>query len=190
MEFKVGDKVKIIENTYYRTMDEYVGYIGKITQIGSSGNYYVDDIKTKGGIDAVWYKEELELVQGEEFIDNKAALKLAIDGYKVRCKDWNDGKNTGDYIVFDGMHFRYTDEKRGVINVMANSSVNRPSDRWEVVLPQPKFTLNQFVSNFQGDIAKIVEVKQEKCEYAYMTIFNVTRTNNLCKYKEDELTAV
>jgi hypothetical protein len=183
MEFKVSDKVEATHNILFT--DKYCykeGWKGRITGFDGSGlNIQFDNGKHITGCSVQCFK----LVQEEDQkMDYREALKLAIDGYKVRnswMKKYND-----KYLCFDKntMEFRMHD------HILFIPGINDYKSDWEVVLSQPKFALNQFVSISSGNIAKIVEIKQEKFEHIYMLQFNAKQPSILCKYKEDELTAV
>jgi len=79
-EFKIGDKVKIIRNSYFSgLMDKYIGYVGYITHLNGCC-YNVDNVCVLTGPLANWFESELELVTKEE---DKVEPKLAI-GTKVK----------------------------------------------------------------------------------------------------------
>ena len=170
-EFKVGDKVKIVEKDPNDPFD--IGDIGTVIETCWS-HFKIKNKKHDGD----WMsKKELELVSKETFTISEA-LKLAIDGHKLTNDKISDPKTK--YIFFDGEDFMFQGDELekawGILGIEHGWYLFEEPKTTFV----PQFSKGEFFANVTGDFGKVLDI----IESTYLVTFN-GRTK--IKYKEEQM---
>jgi hypothetical protein len=115
-------------------------------------------------------------------LDKKEALKLAIDGYKIKNKNWN----TDHYIYFNGKQFIFV----GLYESLADDALNY-EDNWEIIR-EPKFKRGQFVADTYGDYLKVFDYEfcMSECIYYCACIYGTKNRDACIKRFENQLKEV
>ena len=169
MEFKVGDKVVIVDRENGYGLDCHYHDGDKAT---------IKSVYWKGDISLRMYDGNRQIVKPSQIkldtLTKAEALKAAIDGQKVQSLEWCSG-NDRSYVFFNGVEFRFTAEgEPDRTDVKANAAVNY--DQWRIYgepTVQPKFSKGNLFVNQNGRIGKVLEEpKNVEGNYVYTVSFN------------------
>jgi hypothetical protein len=165
-EFKVGDEVRVIKG-YVGSLKIYQDKTGFIESIDNSRlhPYRIKGFDDTIGYTAKWSADELELVEPKEAVLTKVeALKLCIDGALVVDEN---SVHPESHVSFDGDDFVYHNGNTGAIS----KGIGHTYGQWKLwtppAPPKPKFSIGQFVSDYDGDYVRInsMEYKEDTWEY-------------------------
>lgn len=76
--FNIGDRVKVVKDTFYGDMNVYVGGTYEIERLTHMDNYILKGVTRPNGSAAVWYESELEKQKEEQKMFTKDQLKTGM----------------------------------------------------------------------------------------------------------------
>ncbi len=186
---KEGTKVKIIgmERVYGK---ELIGCTGVVSEVRSEERqcYLVKIDNPPTGFelhhDDCWYVCESD-VEEVKTLDCKEALKLAIDGHKVRSTKYMH-KNA--HVIFEVDKFMFVN-KSGRKKEMCSAIKDYTGTPWEIYVeqPKPKFTIGQSVVYKGNRMATVVDVKESGDTFVYTLMSNPEFPKSTFEKTEEEL---